>query len=123
MGTLDDILDSTRRRIAEAKQRVSQDVLEQRFSAAEPPRGFARALRDDGISVIAEIKRATPSAGELDKDLNASDQARVYADGGAAAVSVLTEPSSSGGRSTTSSRPNPRGFRFCARTSSSTSSK
>jgi indole-3-glycerol phosphate synthase len=92
MGTLDDILDSTRRRIAEAKQRVSQDVLEQRFSAAEPPRGFARALRGDGISVIAEIKRATPSAGELDKDLNASDQARVYAAGGASAVSVLTEP-------------------------------
>jgi len=92
MGTLDDILDSTRKRIAEAKQRVSQDVLEQRFSAAGAPRGFTKALQGAGISMIAEIKRATPSAGELDKDLNASDQARVYADGGAAAVSVLTEP-------------------------------
>lgn len=92
MGTLDDILESTRKRVAEAKQRVSSDVLEARFSAAELPRGFGKALRGDGVSVIAEIKRATPSAGELNKDLNASEAARAYARGGAAAISVLTEP-------------------------------
>jgi indole-3-glycerol phosphate synthase len=92
MGFLDDILDSTRKRIDEAQRRVSQDVLEQRIAAAESPRGFASALAGNGISVIAEIKRATPSAGELNKDLNASDAARAYAHGGAAAISVLTEP-------------------------------
>jgi indole-3-glycerol phosphate synthase len=85
-------LESTRARIAELTQRVSADVLEQRVAAAEPPRGFAAALTGEEIAVIAEIKRASPTAGPLNLDLNAARLAKAYAEGGAAAISVLTEP-------------------------------
>jgi indole-3-glycerol phosphate synthase len=86
------ILESTRARIAELNQRVSADVLEQRVAAAEPPRGFAAALAGGEVAVIAEIKRASPAAGPLNPDLNAARLAKAYAEGGAAAISVLTEP-------------------------------
>jgi indole-3-glycerol phosphate synthase len=86
------ILESTRARIAELSQRVSADVLEQRVAAADPPRGFASALAGEEVAVIAEIKRASPAAGPLNPDLNAARLAKAYAEGGAAAISVLTEP-------------------------------
>lgn len=89
---LRDLLDSTRARVAEAKGVVSEDVLEQRIAAAEAPRGFARALVGDETTLIAEVKRATPSKGVLRDDLNAGALAEQYAAGGAAAISVLTEP-------------------------------
>jgi indole-3-glycerol phosphate synthase len=92
MSYLDELLASTRGRVAEAKQRVTQEALEQRIAAVEPPRAFSAALSGGEVSIIAEIKRATPRAGELNRDLNASEIARAYADGGAVAISVLTEP-------------------------------
>lgn len=55
-------------------------------------RSLRRALRGRGLAVIAEVKRRSPSAGSLADDLDAADQARRYVEGGAAAVSVLTEP-------------------------------
>ena len=57
-----------------------------------PPRNFAAALAVPGLSVVAEIKRRSPSAGDIDPDLDAVEQAGAYVEGGAAAVSVLTEP-------------------------------
>jgi indole-3-glycerol phosphate synthase len=54
--------------------------------------GFRAALERPGVAVIAEIKRASPSKGDLAAELNAPEQARAYVDGGAAAISVLTEP-------------------------------
>jgi indole-3-glycerol phosphate synthase len=93
MSYLEGLLAATRARVAEAKARVSQDVLEQRVAAAGPPRGFARALvAGDEVAIIAEVKRASPAWGALDLDLNAGQLARAYAEGGAAAISVLTEP-------------------------------
>jgi indole-3-glycerol phosphate synthase len=61
---------------------------------APPPRDFLAALhsRDGRIAIVAEIKRASPSRGVLRADLNVVTQARLYHAGGAAAVSVLTEP-------------------------------
>jgi len=59
---------------------------------------FARALRQaEGIAVIAEIKRRSPSAGGLNDAIDAPARAREYVTGGAAAVSVLTEPERFGG--------------------------
>lgn len=92
MGFLDDIVASTQRRIDEAKQKVSEDVLEQRIAGRPAPRDFAAALQADDVTVIAEIKRATPARGELDLDLDAAKTAAAYAQGGAAAISVVTEP-------------------------------
>jgi indole-3-glycerol phosphate synthase len=86
------LIASTRARVAEAKAKVTADVLEQRVAAADAPRGFRRALENDDIAVIAEIKRCSPARGPLDLDLNAGETAARYAEGGAAAISVLTEP-------------------------------
>lgn len=62
------------------------------------PRDLAAALRDRiDVAVIAEVKKASPSAGPIAPDCDASTIALHYQDGGAAAISVLTEPSSFGG--------------------------
>jgi indole-3-glycerol phosphate synthase len=55
------------------------------------PRDFTGALRAPSVSVIAEIKRRSPSAGELNIDLDPADLARQYAGGGASCLSVLTD--------------------------------
>lgn len=58
---------------------------------------FAGALRRTNVAVIAEMKRRSPSKGEINTSLGASEQALRYAAGGAAALSVLTEPTRFGG--------------------------
>lgn len=58
---------------------------------------FASALRGPTVRVIAEIKRASPSKGTIAEHLDAVSQAALYIAGGAAAISVLTEPSRFGG--------------------------
>lgn len=55
------------------------------------PRPFAAALRSDGFAVIAEIKRRSPSRGDLATNLNPAELAGHYERGGAAALSVLTD--------------------------------
>ena len=92
MSYLAELLASTRARIDEARTKISDDALEQRVAAVAPPRGFRRALEGDDVAVIAEIKRASPSKGPLNENLDAAALTRAYADGGAAAISVLTEP-------------------------------
>jgi indole-3-glycerol phosphate synthase len=92
MPFLEELMASTRARVAEARSAISEEVLEQRITSQEVPRGFATALSGPDIAVIAEIKRATPLKGPLDLDLDAGELAGAYAAGGAAAISVLTEP-------------------------------
>lgn len=53
--------------------------------------------RDAGVSVIAEVKRRSPSKGWINADITAAEQAKAYERGGAAAISVLTEPAHFGG--------------------------
>ncbi len=55
------------------------------------PRDFLAALRAPGVSLIAEVKRASPSAGDLRPDLDPAGQAGIYESNGAAAISVLTD--------------------------------
>jgi indole-3-glycerol phosphate synthase len=62
---------------------------------AAPP--FAAALRGETVAVIAEVKRRSPSKGDIAPGLSAVDQAIAYERGGAVAVSVLTEPQHFGG--------------------------
>lgn len=89
---LDDLLDGARRRVAEATAREPLAALRERASAAPAGPSFAAALAAPGVQVIAEIKRASPSKGDLAPGMDAPTQARAYTDGGAAAISVLTEP-------------------------------
>jgi indole-3-glycerol phosphate synthase len=92
MSYLDDLLSSTRARIADGRLKLPEDGLEQRLASVPAPTPFVDALRGPDMAVIAEIKRATPRAGDLNLQGDASSLAAAYAEGGAAALSVLTEP-------------------------------
>lgn len=59
---------------------------------APPAPGFRAALRSDHVAIIAEVKRASPSRGTIRGTLDAGEQAASYERGGAAALSILTEP-------------------------------
>ncbi len=65
--------------------------LQERIAQQKPPLDFVSVLSGDGIHLIAEIKQASPSRGLLHPNLNPTELAKVYAKGGAAAISVLTE--------------------------------
>ena len=76
---------------------VSPDQLELAV-AAYTPKDFAGALRGPGLGVIAEMKQRTPTMGVLAEDYSPADLAHAYAEGGAAAISVLTHMAGFGGR-------------------------
>jgi indole-3-glycerol phosphate synthase len=82
---------SSRQRLAESMAHRAEPVL--RDQAERRPPAAALNLSGDGFDLIAEVKRRSPSMGTLADDAMAPiDQARRYADAGAAAISVLTEP-------------------------------
>jgi indole-3-glycerol phosphate synthase len=86
------IVASKRRELAEAKQSVPEAELERRIAHAAPPRDFRAALEHGpGIHVIAEVKKASPSAGVLRADFDPVAIARIYERHGAACISVLTD--------------------------------
>ena len=97
---LDQIVAARRLRLSEERAARPKALLEERVASAVPVRDFATLLRDGReatphgarVRLIAEIKRASPSKGVFDADLDAADQAAKYARAGAAAISVLTEP-------------------------------
>ena len=68
-----------------------------RAKRCPPARDFALALSRPGLSVIGEIKRRSPSKGDLAPDLDPARLSRAYAAGGAAAISVLTDKDFFGG--------------------------
>jgi indole-3-glycerol phosphate synthase len=89
---LDRIVVSKRREIDAARARLPDAALERRLPSAPPARDFRAALdRPGGVQVIAEVKRASPSAGLIRADFDPVAIARTYADHGAACVSVLTD--------------------------------
>jgi indole-3-glycerol phosphate synthase len=87
----------------ELVDRIAERPLEEVRTAArrrlesDPPRGFAAALRAPGLSVIAEHKRRSPSAGVIREGVELEDVVAAYERGGARAVSVLTEQVGFGG--------------------------
>lgn len=93
--SLDSILTATRSRLAGL--RAAARELERRAAAAPEPRPFGAALSGKTVGVIAEVKRRSPSAGAIREDLDPVAHARAYARGGAAALSVLTDPEHFGG--------------------------
>jgi len=96
MDILTRIVAHKREEVADAARRLPLATLRRRVQeeALDCPRPFFATLRrpgPSGINIIAEIKRASPSKGLLAPDLDATQTARRYAAGGAAALSVLTD--------------------------------
>jgi len=95
---LDDMMVRRRARIAAEYGALTPADRERLACCSRPVRDFAAALRDrNDVAVIAEVKKASPSAGAIALECEAGKQALHYQDGGAAAISVLTEPESFGG--------------------------
>lgn len=87
MNVLDSILVHKRDEVAAAKRARPID----RFIDSRSPRDFATALRSPGLSVIAEIKRRSPSKGPIRENLDVGISATSYRDAGAVAISCLTD--------------------------------
>jgi indole-3-glycerol phosphate synthase len=92
-ASLDQIVAATRRRIAEMKPAANLRLLE-RQAGNHVPRGFRRGLESksqNGIAVIAELKRASPSRGLIRSDFDSASLAKELEAAGAAALSILTD--------------------------------
>ncbi len=89
---IDQVVAMVRRELEMRRARFPLTAIERSLAGKPAPRNFAAAIRGEGIKLIAEIKRASPSKGMLSAIPNPADLARAYARGGASAISVLTEP-------------------------------
>ena len=89
---LDNIVADVAIELEKQKSCLSLDEMAKKALVQSPPLDFASVLRGDNIRLIAEVKKASPSKGVISHNFNPLDIARVYADNGAAAISVLTEP-------------------------------
>ena len=90
------IADDRRRRVEEARGATPAHVLRERLAPTLPAGRLERALRRGGpagpLRMLCEVKRASPSKGVLRDDVDPVAMTRLYQDGGAAAVSLVTEP-------------------------------
>ena len=94
MNKLEEICAAKRKEVATRKRERALADLEMLARKHSPPREFRAALeraQREGIGLIAEIKKASPSKGLIRADFQPAEHARAYADGGAACLSVLTD--------------------------------
>jgi indole-3-glycerol phosphate synthase len=97
VSVLDEIIAGVREDLAERQAQVSLDELKELAAKAPEAKDGVAALGGEGVSVICEVKRSSPSKGALAAIADPAALARDYAAGGAAAISVLTEQRRFGG--------------------------
>lgn len=88
---LSKIVDYKRQELEHQKRKVSLKDVRLKAQDAAPARDFLGSLRAPGARIIAEVKKASPSAGVIRLDFKPVDIARSYEDGGAACLSILTD--------------------------------
>lgn len=93
MSVLSEILASKRSEVDASKRHIPVTVLQERAAELPPPRDFLGALANPPVSpaLIAEVKKASPSKGIIREDFDPVAIAKIYADNGAACLSVLTD--------------------------------
>ena len=92
MDKLDEIMEWKRKEIAPKVRPVSERELSQLGERQRGKKTFHEALaKPEELSVIAEIKRKSPSAGTIAENVSAVDQARIYENAGVDAMSILTD--------------------------------
>ena len=97
LNVLDQIIEGVREDLAERKKLVEVNRVLEKISEANPVLDVLPSLQSSKLSVIAEVKRSSPSKGALAEILDPADLALSYQAGGATAVSVLTESRKFGG--------------------------
>jgi indole-3-glycerol phosphate synthase len=97
MAMIEELVEAARAGVERRRAQVPLEDLESRLSERPEQRPFGEALTRPGLSVIAEFKRRSPSAGEIRDGAAPAELARAYEDGGAAALSVLTDEAHFGG--------------------------
>ena len=97
MSVLNRIVDTTRQDVERRRRDVPLSELEAQLATPREDRPFSEALTGPGVSVIAEHKRRSPSAGEIRAGSTVQEIVCAYERGGAAALSVLTEEQHFGG--------------------------
>jgi indole-3-glycerol phosphate synthase len=97
VSVLDDILEGVRADLAARQRSVPFDRLKEAAGKAPAPRNPCAVLKGEDVSVIAEVKRASPSKGALAAIADPAALAADYEAGGACVISVLTEPRRFGG--------------------------
>jgi indole-3-glycerol phosphate synthase len=91
-SVLDRIVARTRETVAISASKVSLQEQQRRADQATPPRGFQQAIADQtGVSLIAEVKKASPSKGIIRDDFHPVEIAKLYEQAGATCISVLTD--------------------------------
>ena len=94
---LESVVERTRADLARRMSELPADELRTRLGPSRRGRPFSEALIDEGISLIAEMKRASPSRGPIRPGASVADVVRAYQAAGARAASVLTEGAHFGG--------------------------
>ena len=97
MSVLERIVEATRQDLDRRRREVPQADLERELFTRAEDRPFSEAVSRPGLSLIAEYKRQSPSAGALRPDADVTEVVEAFEHGGAAAISVLTEATHFGG--------------------------
>lgn len=88
---LDEIIFNKRQEVTSLKVKLSLSDFKKQLAKLPATRDFFSALSEEKLSLIAEIKKASPSVGIIVKDFNPADTAKIYQEAGASAISVLTD--------------------------------
>jgi indole-3-glycerol phosphate synthase len=97
MGLIEELVEAARAGAEQRSSEVPLEDLERDLANRPEQRPFREALTRPGLSLIAEFKRSSPSAGDIRRGATPAEIARAYEEGGAAALSVLTDAPHFGG--------------------------